>query len=578
MERRLAAILAADVAGYSRLMEKDEERTHIAFRICHSVIAELVATHGGRIFGGAGDSAMAEFASPVAALRAAVDIQSDLAARPLDLPPGCRMLFRIGINLGDVMVDGGELYGDGVNIAARLQTMAEPGGICISGSVHQHVEGKLPLRYDDLGSCEVKNIAKPVGVFRVRSDAPARATGTAKVGKASKPTIAVLPFVNLSSDPLQESFADSVTEDLITELARFRAFFVVARTSSFAYKERPIRARQVGLELGADFVVEGSVRRVGSSIRTTVQLIDTETGNHVWAERYDRPAEEAFALQDEVVAAIAGTLPQWLEEELAKQAERKVPADLSANDYLLMAERVSGDGTDVEDDIPALAALEKAIALDPACARAHAAMGLIYGYRHAVMGLAGHDNADKALACIERALALEQLDAAIHAYAAGIHLWCAQHELAQLHSERALALNPNDFEVIHWRAAVLLHLGDAEGGLEWYRRAERVDPLVSEGFLMGVFAALYLLKRYEEAVAVAKRISDWPAFFCVDVAACCAMAGAAEQARDAVAQFERTRAEDFDVAVYSRIAAAMCRRPTDREHMLEGYRKAGFPV
>jgi len=194
------------------------------------------------------------------------------------------------------------------------------------------------------------------------------------------------------------------------------------------------------------------------------------------------------------------------------------------------------------------------------------------------MGLAGHDNADKALACIERALALEQLDAAIHAYAAGIHLWCAQHELAQLHSERALALNPNDFEVIHWRAAVLLHLGDAEGGLEWYRRAERVDPLVSEGFLMGVFAALYLLKRYEEAVAVAKRISDWPAFFCVDVAACCAMAGAAEQARDAVAQFERTRAEDFDVAVYSRIAAAMCRRPTDREHMLEGYRKAGFPV
>lgn len=578
MERRLVTILAADVAGYSRLMEADEERTHNAFRVCLSAITRVVTKHGGRIFGGAGDSVMAEFASPVEALRAAVQIQHDLAEQSLDLPDEGRMQFRIGVNIGDVMADKGDLAGDAVNIAARLQTMAEPGGICISGGVYEHAEGKLRLGFDDLGPCEVKNIARPVRVYRVRSDAPVRTIGSTKPSKGPMPTIAVLPFANLSGDPDQQSLSDSITEDVITELSRCRSFLVAARTSTFAYKGRPVTIRQMRSELGADFIVEGSVRRLGESVRVTVQLIDTETGNHIWSERYDRAAEEAFALQDQVIEAIAGTLPPQLEVALQQRAERKPSSELSAYEHLLMAERLTGDAISAEDDGPTLEHLEKALEIDPTCGRAHAAMGHVYAYRYVTMGSAGRENADKALSDIERALRWSDDDAKIHAYAAGVYLWCGEHGLAEKHIERALALNPNDLDVIFWRAIVTTYLGNPEMSLALYKRVETLFPVLSEGSLIGVIEALYMLKRYSEAIAVAKRIRGWDASLCAEVAACCAQAGDVEQARSAVEKFESIRRQEFDIAASIRIHVAMCRYPEDREHWLAGYRRAGFGV
>jgi adenylate cyclase len=331
-------------------------------------------------------------------------------------------------------------------------------------------------------------------------------------------------------------------------------------------------------ELGADFIVEGSVRRLGENVRVTVQLIDTETGNHVWSERNDRAAEDAFALQDQVTQAIAGTLPQQLDEALEQIAERKPIDELSAYEHLLIGERLSGDAINAENDGPALKHLEKAIEIDPTFGRAYAFMGHIYAYRYVTMGSAGREHADTALSHIERALRWSDDEATIHAYAAGAYLFCGEHELAEKHIEKAVALNPNDTNVMFWRAVVMTYLGDPEMSLALYRRVETLVPLVSEGFLIGVFDALYMLKRYSEAIAVAKRIRSWDASFCAVVAACCAQAGDVKQARSAVEKFESMRRQEFDIVAFTRIHVAMCRYPEDREHWLEGYRKAGFRV
>lgn len=575
MGRRLAAILAADVAGYSRLMEADEERTHAALRSCRSVIDRIVANHGGRIFGSAGDSVMVEFASPIEALRAALQIQQNLANQPLDLPGEGEMQFRIGLNVGDVMEDHGEIFGDGVNIAARLQAIAPPGGICLSGGVHQYVEGKLKVGFDDLGPCEVKNIAKPVHVYRVSSDAPGRAVGKARQASAWKPSVAVLPFVDLGGAS-DERLSDSITEDIIAELSRSRSVFIAARTSTAAYKGRATSVRLIGAELGADFVIEGSVKRLGSTVRVIVQLIDVETGNHVWSERYDGSADDVSS-QDKFIQAIAvGILPTMIEEAVEDRAQRKPEGGLSAYEHLMIGERLMWDEVSADKDGAALRHLQKAVELDATCSRAFAAMGILYSYRHIAMGSALMENANAAIANIERALRRGSDDSTVHAYAAATYLWCGQLDLAERHVEAAMALNPNDRKVIFWSASVLSFLGNPEMGVALYKRAE--DPFVSEGFFMAVFEALYMLKRYSEAIAVSKRIRDWDVGFSAQVAACCAQAGDGEQTRFAVDKFKRLRPEHFDMAVFARITGARCRNPEDRAHWLEGFRKAGFNV
>src|SRR3989338_417536 len=313
IQRKLAAIVSADVKGYSRLMGEDEEATIRTLTVYREVMAVLIGQHRGRVVDSPGDNLLAEFASVVDAVRYAVEIQRGLKVRNADLPVHRRMEFRIGINLGDVVVEGERLYGDGVNIAARLEGLAEGGGICISGTVYDQIENKLALGYEYLGEQAVKNIPKPVRVYQVK-DEPGVSTPTVSGDKSptlalpDKPSIAVLPFANMSGDPEQEYFSDGITEDLITELSRFHELFVIARNSTFAYKGRSADVRQVGRDLGVSHVLEGSVRRVGDRVRITAQLLDAATGHHLWAERYDRGLEDIFALQDEITREIVAAL------------------------------------------------------------------------------------------------------------------------------------------------------------------------------------------------------------------------------------------------------------------------------
>ncbi|MCH7795442.1 MAG: adenylate/guanylate cyclase domain-containing protein [Proteobacteria bacterium] len=308
MERRLAAILAADLVGYSRLMRADEEGTLARLKALHRELFEpTVREHRGRIVKLMGDGALVEFASAVDAVRCAVAVQEGLARREAGVAGETALTMRLGINLGDIIIEGDDIYGDGVNLAARLEGLAEPGGICLSASIHEQVRHKLDLGFEDLGEQSVKNIAEPVRVYRIVADAPGTAPAAAPGAEASlplpdKPSIAVLAFDNLSGDPDQEYFADGIAEDIITALSKFRWFFVIARNSSFTYKGKSVDVKQVAEELGVRYVLEGSVRKAGSRVRISAQLIDAATGNHVWAERYDRELADIFDLQDEMTA------------------------------------------------------------------------------------------------------------------------------------------------------------------------------------------------------------------------------------------------------------------------------------
>jgi TolB-like protein/class 3 adenylate cyclase len=337
--RRLAAILAADIAGYSALMGADEARTVGDLKSHQAVILPMMSDHGGRIIDTAGDGILAEFASIVNAVECALAIQKVMAGRNVNIASDRRMQFRIGINLGDVIHDDARLYGDGVNIAARLESIAEPGGICLSAEAFTQVQRKLSLNVTDVGEQQLKNITQPVRVFRI---APAEPTGiNSQSGPAlslpDKPSIAVLPFTNLSGDPKEDYFSDGITEDIITELSRFSELFVVARNSSFQYKGRSPDIRQVGRELGVRYVLEGSIRRAGNHVRITGQLIDATTGTHRWAERYDRKLEDVFALQDEVARTIVAILAAHVNKAEAERTALKPPATWKAQDHYFRA-------------------------------------------------------------------------------------------------------------------------------------------------------------------------------------------------------------------------------------------------
>ena len=377
MERRLAAILAADVVGYSRLMERDESGTLTALTAMREEILQpLVDRHHGRVVKLMGDGVLAEFSSAVNAVACAVDVQGAMAAADADVPGDQRIVLRIGINLGDVMVQGTDLYGDGVNVAARLEAMGEPGTVYISGSIHDQVEGKLDIDFQDIGLQSVKNMAAPVRVYRIVP--AAKAAGESRRSKhdasplPSKPSIAVLPFMNMSGDAEQQYFSDGITEDIITELSRFRQLFVIARNSSFQYRGQDVDVKRLGRELGVQYVVEGSVRRAGNRVRVTAQLIDAPTGHHVWAERYDRDLEDIFAVQDEVTRRIVTSIAPRLQSEETHVAGRKLPGDMRAYDHYLKAKLLVDTPADVGDLERAREHCSAAIGIDPAYARAHA--------------------------------------------------------------------------------------------------------------------------------------------------------------------------------------------------------------
>jgi adenylate cyclase len=373
--RRLAAILAADVAGYSRLIGADEGGTLERLRaLRRELLDPKIAEYRGRLVKTTGDGLLVEFGSVVDALRCAVELQREMTGRNVGVPPDKRIEFRIGINMGDIVVEDGDIFGDGVNVAARLEALAKPGGICVSARVQEDAAGKLDLVFDDLGEQQLKNITRQVRVFRV-------VTGKKPVAAPApplpdKPSIAVLPFQNISGDPEQEYFADGMVEDITTALSRLRWFFVIARNSSFAYKGRAIDVKQIGRELGVRYVLEGSVRKGGNRLRITAQLVEAETGNHVWAERYDRDVGDIFAVQDEITERVVAAIEPELYAAENIRSQRKPPESLDAWECVIRALSLINQGTR-EVNAEAERLCRRAIAIAPAYGQAHSLLAWV---------------------------------------------------------------------------------------------------------------------------------------------------------------------------------------------------------
>jgi TolB-like protein/Flp pilus assembly protein TadD len=499
VQRRLAAIMAADVVGYSRLMEADEAGTHAALKSWRKEALEpVVARHQGRIFKLTGDGVLVEFGSAVNAVQCAVELQHRMAAANAGLPPDRHILLRIGINLGEVMVEDSDLYGDGVIIATRLEGIAEPGGIIVSGTAYDHIKSKVKVGFDDIGAQTLKNITGPVRAYRVSntpSVAPAPVT-------ADRSSIAVLPFTNMSGDPQQEYFSDGITEDIITELSRFRSLFVIARNTSFTFKGPSVDVRKVGRELGVRYVAEGSVRRAGNRVRITAQLIDAQAGHHIWADRYDRDLEDVFAVQDEVTRQIVNSIAPRLQSEDLQLAKRKMPSDLRAYDHYLRAKPLVDAPASLSDLARAREHCDAALAIDPTYARAYAYKALSYVIGASLLELGDiAGNKKLALECAERAVSLDDNDSVCHWVLGEAALLSKQRDRAKTQLKKSLILNPNDADAIAASGYVQVVIGDPDLGLQQLNMALERNPSSPAMYhwLRGI--SLSILGRYDESLA-----------------------------------------------------------------------------
>jgi TolB-like protein len=579
--RRLAAILAIDMVGYSRHMEADELGT-IARQRTHrrELIDPVLHKHGGRIVKTTGDGMLVEFGSVVDALESAVRIQRAIAQMEAKMPKGDRIQYRAGINLGDIVIDGDDILGDGVNIAARLEGIAEPGGISIAASVFEQVVGKLDLLFDDLGEKRIKNIRKPVRVYRVRleivtgSHAPDR-----PADRPSKPAIAVLAFQDMSAAGDQEYFGDGIAEDIITGLSRHNAFFVIARNSSFTYKGKPVDVKQVAGELGVRYVLEGSVRKSGTRMRITGQLIDATTGAHVWAERYDRELDDIFAVQDEITASIVGVVaPQLIGAEM-RRARRKDTASMDAWDCVMRANWHALSLT-VEDSDKAKAFAKQAITLDPTIARARVvhAMCDIWDVLFARNETPGQSLAE-AHDLARRAVELDARDAEAHTILGVVALFMRRYDESYRRLETALGINPNLASAYMWGGGYFALSGESDKAHEFLNESLRLSPRDPASYWTFAFFALadFAGKRYDDAIEWAHKAihlhHDFPTAHRVLTASW----GELHEAGRAQAALQ----ELLSVAPGTTIAKTGAAVPWKQEEVMERYlgalRRAGLP-
>jgi TolB-like protein len=575
VRRKLTTILAADVAGYSRLMAADEEATLERLRACRAIIDATIAGHDGRLVNTAGDSVLAEFPSAVEAVRCAMEIQRQLAEANADLAEDRRMAFRIGIHLGDVMVEGEDLLGDGVNVAARLESLAEPGGIAVSASIFDQVEGKLDLAFTDMGAQQVKNIDRPVRVYAAGIAAATTAPEASREPGApagTRPVIAALPFANMSRSEDDEYFADGLTEDIITALSRFRELSVIARNSTFQYKGRAVDVGQAGRELGAGYVLEGSVRRAANRVRITAQLIQCSDGTHVWADRYDRDMEDIFAVQDEVTQKIAAALGVRLQDAARELALRKSPADLNAYDCVLRARRYTVTLAE-EEHARARDLLEKAIALDPAYADAYAMLANVYLAEHRFNHNPRPDPIGRAMAMAQKAIELDPQNAYARCWLAIVHFFRHENERFDAEARRALALNPNDPETLAEMGHYYTYMGQFERGVELTRRAIALNPL-HPGWYHFSFARKHLAEHDYAALLSDIDQIDMPHFYWTWMLQAAALGhlGESERAAAALAKMRELAPGLDPPAEIDKWNAA----PDDREHIIDGLTKAGW--
>ncbi|WP_085033059.1 adenylate/guanylate cyclase domain-containing protein [Ensifer aridi] len=576
MEQRLAAVLAADMAGYSRLMEADEAGTIARLRTHRiELIDPAIAKNKGRIIKTTGDGMLVEFQSVTDAVKCAVEIQQRMKRRNADVPQDRRIEFRIGINLGDIIFDDDDIFGDGVNIAARIEQLADVGGICVTAAVATQIADRLEVFIEDLGEKTLKNISRPVHLFRVGIEGsvlPPSTEETDAKRSVSKPSIVVLPFNNMSGDPDQEFFADGLTEDIITELSRRHELFVISRNSSFVYKNRPVNVREVAEKLGAQYLVEGSVRKSGDRVRVTVQLIDAINDAHVWADKFDRRLDDIFAIQDEVTAAIAATLPGRVEAAQRDHLGRTKPANMAAYECALAAKVLHHRST-VADNEQAQFLIGRAVALDPAYAHAHAWRACILGQAW-VHGWCADKDAVWAeiLAELERALALDDNDADVHRILAAVHVNNNALTTARYHQERALALNPNYDLVVVQQGELLTWLGRPEEGIEWIRKAMRLNPHHPERFWSHLGKAHFAARQYGEAIEAFMHLTAMDHVQHAFVAACYGWLG---DVIAASAHMDKVRALAPEFGIESFLATLHYAQESDVQHLREGLVKAG---
>jgi len=580
MERRLAAIFAADVAGYSRLVGADEEGT-VARLQSHrrELIEPKIAEHQGRLVKTTGDGVLAEFASPVRALRCAIDVQHGMAKRNADIPEGKRIEFRIGINLGDVVVEeDGDIFGDGVNVAARLENIAEPGTVFISRTVRDFVTDAAELALEDLGERELKNIVRPVQVFRIAPPTHVVAAAQAPAPAVpQKPSIAVLPFTNMSGDAEQEYFSDGMTEDLITDLSKVSALFVIARNSSFAYKGRAVKVQEIGRDLGVRFVLEGSIRKSGNRVRIAAQLIDAESGGHLWAERFDRDLTDIFATQDEVVEKIVRALAVTLTHGEEKRLRRRGTENVAAYEAVLRARELLGGATR-ETVAQARAMYRRAIELDPTYAVPHAGLAAT-GVSNYVSDWADDPDAelDQAERWARRALELDDSEPFAHMALGHVMLWRRDHDGALAEFRSMIALDPNFAQGYAATGLALMYAGRAAEALEPFALAMRLDPHYPSIVLHYVAQANFSLGNYGTAAKqLTKRIARTPGTDSsrMMLAACYGHLGRAEEARAIWAELMKVNPE-FSLAQRERVLPY--KDPRDFARIAEGLAKAGLP-
>jgi TolB-like protein/class 3 adenylate cyclase/tetratricopeptide (TPR) repeat protein len=614
VERKLAAILAADVVGYSRLVGADEAGTIARLRALRKELIEpLIADYRGRVVKLMGDGALVEFASAVDAVECAVAIQQGVVERQASDPEDRRIEFRIGINIGDVILEEGDIYGDGVNIATRLEGLAEPGGICIARNVHDQIKAKLTLPFAPMRQHRVKNIAEPVETFRVALDGatapvpPRRAAAKWRVthwwapaiaalvalmfaggvwhfwpaepAPRGQPAIAVLPFDNLGGDEATARLADGITEDIITDLARFRDLDVIARNSTGVYKGKPVDIRQVGKDLNVGYVLEGSIQRQGDSVRVTGQLIDAETGSHVWSERWDRPANDIFAVQTEIAEKIAAslggdlTMGQIARAEL-ERAKRLRPNDLTAYDYFQLGKESKATVSNIDQGIEYLT---KAVTIDPQLARAYSVRAWLHNFS-IMFGADAATALPQMFADAEKAVALDPQDCESVATLAFVRVYQARWTEAEKEFRSSVDMCPANSHALILAASGLASIGKAEEGAGLADRALRLDPRMTPANLTGVHDAYYMAQRYEDTIDVVMRMpeeqrarSSW-----VFLAASYARLGRTEEAAEAKAKLlkafpnvsaERVLNEDYVFA-----------RKQDDDLFVDGFRVAGLPV
>jgi adenylate cyclase len=578
VQRRLAAILAADVVGYSRLMERDEAGTLVAIKSRRKdILQPLLAKHNGRIVKLMGDGVLVEFASAVNAVQCAVELQNAMAAANADVPQDSRIVLRVGINLGDVMVEGSDLYGDGVNIAARLETLADAGSVVVSRTVFNHVRGKVKLGFDDLGEQQLKNIAEPVRIYRLRPDREAPMARPA-LALPDKPSIAVLPFTNMSGDPEQEYFSDGMVEDIITALSRVRSFFVIARNSSFTYKGKAINVKQVGLELGVRYVLEGSVRKAGNRVRITGQLIEAESGHHVWADRFDGSLEDVFELQDGVTQSVVGAIAPKLQRAEIDRTSRKRTEDLTAYDFVLRALPHAWSGSPERSAI-ALDLLQKATAVDPSYAYAYAmaAWSLMFS-KNSGWRSWRPDQQELCVRFAREALKLDMEDPAVlWASATALASVVHEHEHALELIERSLAIDHNSAQA--WAAKGWVTSWIGLDGIPSLERAIRLSPLDPLLYLIHASIAECHLaaRRHEMALEWSLRAMrehpEPPPFVRRVLAASYARLGLVEEARRVVAGI-LAESPSFTVRTWLEITA---QRGPHVQYLAESLRLAGLP-